>query len=193
MDLNVTFIKSILTLYNELHSNGISIVYLGDFNHEITKMFTAMSNQEMERMSEEKSIKRKVYHSMVETLQNMNKHSDEIAELTQVGKGMFLIGKSKGAYFIITCNKVSEEKVALLKSAIEEVNTASKEELKEMYKHQLKHGKLSKKGGAGLGLIDIARKTERKLDYQFIPLDDESYFFILKVEIDKKMFKASKK
>ena len=38
-------------------------------------------------------------------------------------------------------------------------------------------------GGAGLGLIDIARKTEQKLEYQFLPIDDDSYFFILKVEI----------
>ncbi len=183
MELNVSFIKSVLTLYDELLNNGISLVYLGDFNHEITKMFTSMTRNEMERQSEEKSISRKVYHSMVETLQNMNKHSDEIAEKFNIGKGFFMIGKKNDIYYIITSNKVGVEKIDSLRSAIDEVNNASKAELKAMYKKQLREGELSSKGGAGLGLIDIARKSDEKLHYQFLPVDEHSRLFILKVEI----------
>ncbi len=186
MQLNVSFIKSVLTLYDELRTNGISLVYLGEFNHQITKMFTSMADNEMDRQEEEKSVRRKVYHSMVETLQNMNKHSDEIEEHYNIGKGFFMIGKKDDIYYIITSNKVAKEKVPILTSAIEEVNTATMAELKAMYKKQLREGKLSTKGGAGLGLIDIARKTGQKLAYEFIPLDPDSYFFILKVEIDTK-------
>lgn len=182
MQLNVSFIKSVLTLYDELLENGISLVYLGEFNHEITKMFTSMAENEMVR-DEEKSIKKKVYHSMVETLQNMNKHSDEITDDKNIGKGMFIIGKKEGIYYIITANQVQEENIPGLKEALEEVNSATQEELKIMYKKQLKEGKLSRKGGAGLGLIDIARKTGQKLRYQFLPIEEKRYFFILKVEI----------
>ena len=35
------------------------------------------------------------------------------------------------------------------------------------------------KGGAGLGLIEMAKKTGNKLDYDFVPLDDEYAYFIL--------------
>ena len=68
------------------------------------------------------------------------------------------------------------------------MNNATPEELKEMYKKQIKEGSISKKGGAGLGLIDIARKTGEKLDYQFLQLDDKFLFFILKVEISARKF-----
>lgn len=44
-------------------------------------------------------------------------------------------------------------------------------------------GELSVKGGAGLGLIEICRKTGEKLVYQFINLDTENDFFVLKVTI----------
>jgi len=184
MDLNVRFIKSVLTLYDELVNNGISLVYLGELNHEITKMFTSMAESEMERNSEEKQIKKVVYHSMVETLQNMSKHSDEIANPTNLGKGLFMVGKKEDTYYIITSNKISNDKVADLKEALDEVNESTVEQLREMFKKQLRYGKLSNKGGAGLGLIDIARKTEEKLDYQFIPINDYSHLFILKVEIN---------
>lgn len=183
MDLNVSFIKSVLNLYDELLTNGISLVYLGEFNHQITKMFTTMADNEMTRNEADKSTRRKVYHSMVETLQNMNKHSDEIAEKNNIGKGLFLIGQKDSIYYIITANKVSKQKVPILTKAIQQVNSSTPEELKVMYKKQLREGTLSEKQGAGLGLIDIARKSTRELHYQFIPLDDDHSFFILKVEI----------
>lgn len=75
-----------------------------------------------------------------------------------------------------------------LEKSLITVNNATHDELKEMYKKQIKEGKLSEKGGAGLGLIDIARKTGETLNYQFLQLDDENYFFILKVEINAKKF-----
>lgn len=167
--------------------NGFSLVYLGEFSHDITKMFTSMAESDMEKNSEERSVQRKVYHVMVETLQNMNKHSDEIKE-RNIGNGLFIIGKKHDTYYVITSNKVAKNHKDHLESALISVNSASPQELKEMYKRQIKEGSLSNKGGAGLGLIDIARKTGETLNYQFLQLDEESFFFILKVEINSKKF-----
>lgn len=186
MKLDVKFIKSVLTIYDELFTNGISLVYLGEFSHQITKMFTSMAEDDMDKHHEELSVKRKVYHVMVETLQNMNKHSDEIAEQGSIGKGLFMIGKKDETYYVITSNKVSRDKQPVLENMLEKINAASKAELKEMYRKQIKEGRISPKGGAGLGLIDIARKTTGKHDYHFLPYDEENSFFILKVEINTK-------
>ncbi len=186
MKLNVGFIKSVLNVYDEMSDNGISIVYLGEFHHQITKMFTSMAEEDMDRKDEQKSIIRKVYSVMVETLQNMAKHSDEITDKYNIGKGLFMIGKKDESYYIITSNKVTHDKKMDLEKAIKQVNGASKEELKEMYRKQITEGTISAKGGAGLGLIEIARKTRNKLIYQFLPFDDNTYFFLLKVEINAK-------
>lgn len=185
MNLNLTYVKSVLNIYDEMIKSGISLVYIGEFNQEITKTFTAMAEDSMDRKSEERKVKKKVYHVLVETLQNMNKHSDEINEqgLQGVGAGLFMIGKRDNQYFVITANKVHRSKRVGLQTAIDEVNSSTPEELKEMYKKQIKEGHISDKGGAGLGLIDIARKTGKELEYQFLQLDEEYYFFLLKVEI----------
>lgn len=187
MNLTFNFIKSISNIYDEMIENGFSLVYLGEFSHEITKMFTSMAESDMEKNSEERSVQRKVYHVMVETLQNMNKHSDEIKE-RNIGNGLFIVGKKKDTYYVITSNKVAKNHKDHLEKALISVNSANAQELKEMYKRQIKEGSLSNKGGAGLGLIDIARKTGETLDYQFLPLDEENFFFILKVEINAKKF-----
>lgn len=186
MNLNISFIKSVLNVYDEMTENGISIVYLGEFNHQITKMFTSMAEEDMDRNDEELSTIRKVYSVMVETLQNMSKHSDEITDKFSVGKGLFLIGKKNDIYYVLTSNKVSNPKRVDLEAAINQVNNASRDELKNMFKKQITEGRLSDKGGAGLGLIEIAKRTRNRLDYQFLPMDDNSSLFILKVEISVK-------
>ena len=48
------------------------------------------------------------------------------------------------------------------------------------------NGKLSKKGGGGLGLIDIAKKSRNKLGYSFKEIDEDYSFFTLIVKILKK-------
>ena len=187
MNLSFNFIKSVSNIYDEMIENGFSLVYLGEFSHGITKMFTSMAESDMEKQSEERSVQRKVFHVMVETLQNMNKHSDEIRE-RKIGSGLFIIGKKLDTYYVITSNMVARKHKDALEKSLITVNNATQEELKEMYKKQIKEGQLSEKGGAGRGLIDIARKTGETLDYQFLQLDDENYFFILKVEINAKKF-----
>lgn len=144
-----------------------------------------MAEKSMERNSEERKIKKKVYHVLVETLQNINKHSDDINEqiVKGVGSGLFMIGQKDDQYFVITANKVHKNKREGLQATIDEVNNSTPEELKEMYKKQIKEGSISDRGGAGLGLIDIARKTGKELEFQFSHLDEEYYFFLLKVEI----------
>jgi len=42
----------------------------------------------------------------------------------------------------------------------------------------MRDGILSPQGGAGLGFIDIRRKTGNPLDYSFVKIDEETSFFI---------------
>ena len=191
MKLDKHFMGSILSLYEELLTNGISIVYIGKFTQKITTFFSAMFEEEMEEKSENKKTRKRVFHSLVEILQNMQRHSVQITKDVEKGSGLFMLGKRDDVYYIITSNTISKNTIPGLTHAIETVNNASIEDLRGMYKKQLRDGNLSEKGGAGLGLIDIARKTQEKLEYLFIPIDNNLYYFILKTEINTKTIMAA--
>ncbi|MBN1253624.1 MAG: SiaB family protein kinase [Bacteroidales bacterium] len=180
-----TFVEGVEIIYDNFLENGVSLVYIGKFNHQVIKMFTGMAENEMEE-SVDNSTKRIVYHAMVEILQNMNKHSDEIADEKNIGRGLFMIGIKNGKYFIIASNKIKNGNITKLKSNIEEVNNCSLDELNTRHHEQLRGGTLSEKGGAGLGLIDIARKTSKKIQYDFIPINARYSYFLMKVVIDKR-------
>jgi hypothetical protein len=48
------------------------------------------------------------------------------------------------------------------------------------------NSRISEVGGAGLGFIDVARKTENKLEYAFFDIESANYkYFTLKTQINK--------
>jgi len=183
------FLTGISTIYDSIIGNGINLVYIGKFNHNIIKMFSSMAEDDMKKTATDNVTKRRVYHTMIEILQNMSRHSDEIAESSHTGRGLFMIGKKRDNFFIITSNRIKNKHIYPLKVSIEQINDASLEELNEMYSTQLRDGKISSKGGAGLGLIDIARKTSKALQFNFIPINNFYSYFVLKVIIDKRKIK----
>jgi hypothetical protein len=59
----------------------------------------------------------------------------------------------------------------------------SREELSELYKLTLHLSSTQQSGIAGLGLIDIARDSSEQLQYFFSPIDSETSFYSLGVQI----------
>lgn len=188
MEIDRVFMKSVLSLYDELTANGIYIVYIGKFTQRITSMFSAMLEEELGKNSEQKKTRKRIYHAMVETMQNIQRHAEEYSD-DVFSNGLFMIGKKENIYYIITTNKISITSKEKVVKAIDKVNSSTKEELNAMYKKQLKDGKIGEHGGAGLGLIDIARKTESKIEYLFLPINFSEEYFVFKAEVDPSKFK----
>jgi hypothetical protein len=66
---------------------------------------------------------------------------------------------------------------------LEEVNNLSPDELKEYYRQSLSETEFTEKGGAGLGIIEMARKSGHKLKYEFTKINNEYSFFSLTITI----------
>lgn len=175
------FLEFVYEFYKSMKEHEISLVYEGEITHQITKAFTSLTESNMAKEEENNSVQKKVFHVMVECLQNISKHADDFGtnEYMFSGRGIFLVAKGKEDYTVTTGNAVDNSKIADLKTLLEQVNKLDKEELTELYKKQIKEGRLSDKGGAGLGFIDIKRKTGKNLDYHFLPINDEASFFLL--------------
>ncbi|MCK9209104.1 MAG: DUF6272 family protein, partial [Salinivirgaceae bacterium] len=86
-------------------------------------------------------------------------------------------------YHVITGNFVNDKQKDFLTKHLSHINELDKEELKVMYKDILDNQEFSDKGGGGLGMVDIARKSGSKLDFNFYNYNDNYYFFSLNVNI----------
>jgi hypothetical protein len=163
-------------------SQGFPLVYKGALSHETMKFFTKMAEEKISLRCKDISIRRKVFHVMVEMLQNITRHSADADERGS-GNGLFVVGERSNYYYIITGNVVKSSVVRELEDNIEMLNQMDRETLNSMHKKQIKTGEISIKGGAGLGLIDIIRKTGEKYAYQFLRLDENYHFFVLKATV----------
>lgn len=167
---------------------GVILSFKGDITSDLLTSVLQIMENKLETIQEEPKIKKRVYHVLVECLQNLYHHIDEIPSKIN-GKdrtAIFLIGKTNEGYSIITGNYILNENVPALKKRIDDINNLTKEELKEYYKQVLTNGEISLKGGGGLGIIDIARKSGEKLAYEFLPIEKDISFFILNIKITNK-------
>ncbi|HEY5749148.1 MAG TPA: SiaB family protein kinase [Chryseolinea sp.] len=176
----------IYDLHRTMMSQKLILVYQGDFTQESTKSILSMAERNLDSSGEESSIKRKVFNVMVEALQNIVKHSDELVDgQVRSHAAIFLIGKEANRYSIMSGNPVQKTNVPKLKQNLEQINGLDKDGLKELYKEIIKNTTISDKGGAGLGFVDMARKSGGKLEFEFPEMNAEYCFFCLKVNVPR--------
>ncbi len=187
MEKPKSFVEFILDFYRYMREYEISLVYEGEITQPIIKAFLSLTETKMMQQEEPGAVQRKVFHVMVECLQNVSKYSDTVIEQNYLyaGMGIFIVTRSPKEYNITTGNAMENSKIEEMKTMLEQINSLDKDALNELYKKQIKEGQIHDKGGAGLGFIDIKRKTGNNLSYEFMPIDGETSFFILTSSISR--------
>ncbi len=174
--------------YSKLNGGDVLMAFKGNISSELISNVLEVVESRMDDYSENSKIRKKVYNVLVESLQNLYHHievlPDDMQRSMNQNSECWSLAANQDKYKISTGNFITQDKVDVLKNKIDKINSMGKEELKDMYKFILNHQRLSEKGGGGLGLVDIARKTGNKLDYTFEKYNDTYYFFNLDVFID---------
>ncbi len=167
-------------IINSTNSLPFVLFYQGDFSTAPT--LSIINIVEKHFANSAFNIRTLVY-LIIEAVQNIERYSSHINEC----KDCVLI-YSDGIYnYIITENSIPLAKSESLKGKLDEVLLMDKSELDSAYKKVIKSDIRTEKG-AGLGIIDIARKSKRNLYYSFeqINYDYVRYSLNVAIPIDKK-------
>jgi len=174
--------------FNKLHNGEVLLAYKGNISAEWINGVLEGIEGKLDQANEDSKIKKKMYNVLVEGLQNLYHHVDELPEQLKESYdlkfGVLVIKKFEDGYKVSLGNFMNSNKTKYLKDKIDKINSLNAEELKDMYKFILNHQKLSAKGGGGLGLVDMARKTGNKLEYNFLEYDSDYYFYNLDVKVN---------
>lgn len=173
------FINYIYERYSNLRVKDISVVFEGQITHQVIKALTGLVEEQLDDV-EDDLVLRRVYHVMVESLRNINRHAEsyEYRSHPYPGVGLVLVAKNKDRFQVSTGNIIETGHMDEISLFLEKLNNMDSDDLDDLYKKQLREGVISPNGGAGLGFIDIRRKTGNPLDYSFVKIDDETTFFI---------------
>jgi len=140
------------------------------------------------------SAAKSIFSVFVEQVTNVLMYSAEKKRFPQPGKdpidistGTLILGCKGQTYFIQTENAVKNESAELIKSRIDYLNTLDKKELRQYYKERLGADNDNPESqGAGLGLIEIARRATAPIEYKFEPISESISCFTMYVEIGHK-------
>lgn len=173
--------------FSEMNNGDVLLAYKGSITAELITNVLGVVETKLDHVIEKSITKKKIYNILVESLQNLYHHVDELPEELNneldINFGIFVVSKLDDNYAIRTGNFIRKDKIKSLKERLDKIKSLNKDELKELYKFVLNNQKFSDKGGGGLGLIDIARRTDGRIDYQFNDFDTDFSFFNLNVVI----------
>lgn len=184
----------VFDFYDKMDKHNIMLSFKGNVTSELLTSILQIMESQMDNLDETPKMRRKVYNILVECLQNLYHHIDEKFRENNnehERNAIFAIGKMNDKYSIITGNYMLNENIGALRDRLDRVNAMSREELKTYYKEVLSNGVMSEKGGGGLGMIDIARKSGSKLDYNFTPVDEKYAFFSLCINVVESVKESS--
>ena len=137
------------------------------------KMFEAQIKQ---------SVYKKVLMVMIEALENVFKYHEYFENEKQIllqYPPNLIIKKSQAFFKIESSNPVRKVDVPSLKLRLETISKMDKSGVKDAYKETITNGQFSEKGGAGLGIIEMAKISDEIIDFKFEPINDDFDFYSL--------------
>jgi len=175
----------IYELHNLMKDNNVILIYEGFFSQEITKSVLLMTERKFDAEGLDSSVKKKIFNVMVEVLQNICKHQFVEDQEIPDNPAIFMIGIVDNDYMIISGNPLLTSVIDKIQSRIDKVNTLDKDGLKALYKEARIASQISEVGGAGLGFIDIARKSGNQIEYRFEPINDKVSYYTMCARVSR--------
>ncbi|HYW96214.1 MAG TPA: SiaB family protein kinase, partial [Bacteroidales bacterium] len=114
----------IYQFYSEMKAHKTIIVYEGEVSHELMKTLATLAERKMAARKEEMLVRQRVYHVMVECLQNITLHAldEEHTGEGMQGQHILMVTQSAEHYHVITGNPVSNAEAARLKDVLDVIN-----------------------------------------------------------------------
>lgn len=178
-------------LYNKIYNENVLLMYKGAITFDLVTSVIETLDRKVNMTESDKKVQKLFYSAAVECVHNLYHHMDEVKghfkEISEhdAKSGLITVIAKEKYYNIITGNFIPTKHTYDLKDKIEEVNNTDKNGLRALYKETLSNGEFSEKGTAGLGLIQLARKTGERLNYKFDKVNSEYSYFTFQIKINR--------
>ena len=103
--------------------------------------------------------------------------------LLELRYGILTIGREGDDYVVHAGNLVARSDVERLRERLSQIRSMNKEQLRAQYKERLRAAPEEGSKGAGLGLMEIARRASKPIEFDFADINDKHTFFTLKAAV----------
>jgi ACT domain-containing protein len=164
-------------------SASLFFTYFGEFNSLKISEITSQSEDYLKKIGAVKKSIKITFNVLIEGLQNIINHGDRSPDGNQIA--YFNFGEKGSQYAMTFSNLINIDSISNIKKAIDRLNKSDQASVKEIYINTLTNGEISKKGGAGLGIITMAMKSKNKIEYDFKSVNAELSIITIEIKINK--------
>ena len=180
--------ETLYQLKKSLEESGLFLSFSGPISQDLMVELGEILKKQMETADAETSTILKVFSALVEQSQNIIHHSAEtLPEQADSSEklmfGTIAVGYEKDRYFVLGGNKIKNSQIIALQEQLRQLQKMDRNALKALYHKQRKAELEFPESGAGLGLIELARKASEPFEFDFKKIDEQTSFFSLKTRI----------
>lgn len=178
-------LAAVHTLYDALAGGGTVFLYSGSFHDEHTVHLISLGEQMVAGTDMERSMRNKLGFIMVESYQNIIRHRAQLGHALETGAGrsVFLVRERNAMFEVVAINAIPDDEAQELRSILARIDGHDQKQLKEMFLRALQSGKTTERGGAGLGLIEMARRSGHALWHRLYSIGHGHGLFSLRVVV----------
>ena len=144
--------------------------HFGEFDANKIDATLSVIEQAILENGERRSSMKRICTLLIEVLQNISIHGAR----DRSGR-MFascILAKDKEHYYVIASNLILAEEIPTLHQRMNHLNAMSMPEIRKAYIEVLCNEEFSDAGGAGLGLLTIAKRSRRPIQYACETVDE---------------------
>jgi len=169
-------------LRNEFARDGIMLCFNGPFSHSIIEEIGTAIRNHLAAENIARVAVQDVFAVYVEMAQNARNYLASRDILPgDASSATIVIAKKGDSYLVTSGNLLRNADVNALSARIDRINSLQPDELKKLIRQQLRSEIPPGASGAGIGLMEMARRATAKLNYSIRDLDDQHAFFTLTV------------
>ncbi len=179
--------EKVFNFFNIFKNDNLSIIYQGVFSNFILGTITELVKEYLIGKQSLIKIRNKLSFLIIEAFQNTMRYGDHhYKDQADLAYELFILRNLGEVFHIATVNLIENARIGYVHNKLQEVNTLDENKLKDLYIKILTNKKLTDRGGAGLGFIEMVRKTKEKLDFDFVPVSKDASFFYFQLKIKPK-------
>lgn len=171
--------------YHNFFEPDILMSYKGPFNNSI---LSGIGNYIKEILIDDPEVSYKVFSVFIELAQNIYFYSTVLPEFKNdnfAGSyGTFIIEQASDYYQINAGNIIEDKNVGSIIEKAEKINSLDRKSLRK-YRKEMRSKDRSEKGGANIGLIQVALTTSNPLEIEVTPIKNEFSFMSIKTKINR--------
>ena len=171
-------ISQAIEIRNAMQKSGVIMAYNGVVSDELMVTLAEILKTRMEGLDDAKRS-RTVFSVFMEGMQNLIWHG----RTGDGSTGMVCISEQDKEIVIVCGNRIKRDDSIKLKGVLEQLQTADKDTIRQLYREGMSRSNEHEGPGAGLGLLEIARRASHLISFAFTDVDAEHVDFFLAARI----------